>query len=76
MKVVSVPYREGGGKRRNILMKKACISLAFVLIIIVSAISFAGTGGQTEYVRIHIRANSDSEIDQSIKYEVRDLVVN
>lgn len=57
-------------------MKKVCISLAFVLIIIVSAISFAGTGGQTEYVRIHIRANSDSEIDQSIKYEVRDLVVS
>ena len=57
-------------------MKKACISLAFVLIIIVSAISFAGTGGQTEYVRIHIRANSDSKTDQSIKYEVRDLVVS
>lgn len=57
-------------------MKKVCISLAFVLIIIVSAISFAGTGGQTEYVRIHIRANSDSKTDQSIKYEVRDLVVS
>ncbi len=76
VKAVLGLYMAGGGQKEKYFMKKVCISLAFVLIIIVSAISFAGTGGQTEYVCIHIRANSDSKTDQSIKYEVRDLVVS
>ena len=37
---------------------------------------FAGKSGTTEYIRIHIRANSDSKQDQAIKYKARDLVVN
>lgn len=57
-------------------MKKIGISFFAVLIILLSAILFAGTGGQTEYVRIHVRANSDSECDQSIKMKVRDLIVD
>ena len=30
---------------------------------------------QVEYLRIHIRANSNSEIDQNVKYEVKSLAV-
>ena len=29
-----------------------------------------------EYLRIHVRANSNSQVDQSIKYDVKDLVVD
>ncbi|MBP5177874.1 MAG: stage II sporulation protein R [Clostridia bacterium] len=59
-------------------MKKACISFLGVLIIIALAAIFAGKGEsktETEYLRIHIRANSNLEADQSIKYEIKDLVV-
>ena len=31
--------------------------------------------GQSEYLRIHVRANSNSQTDQSIKYAVKDSVV-
>lgn len=34
-----------------------------------------GSGAQ-EYLRIHVRANSNSEKDQAVKYEIRDLIVN
>ena len=30
---------------------------------------------QTDYLRIHVRANSNSQIDQNIKYKVKDEVV-
>lgn len=32
--------------------------------------------GAQEYLRIHVRANSNSEKDQAVKYEIRDLIVN
>ncbi|MDE5897634.1 MAG: stage II sporulation protein R, partial [Clostridia bacterium] len=32
-------------------------------------------GGNTEYLRVHIRANSNSQEDQAVKYRVRDKVV-
>ena len=58
-------------------MKKICILFLTFLII---ALSVAGVTAQnnaprTEYLRIHIRANSNDEIDQSIKYKVKDAVV-
>ena len=59
-------------------MKKACISFFGILIIVLLIVCFAGKGEnkvQTEYLRIHIRANSNSEKDQSIKYEIKDMVV-
>jgi stage II sporulation protein R len=31
---------------------------------------------KSEYLRIHVRANSNSEKDQSVKYQVKDEVVN
>lgn len=58
-------------------MKKACISFLIVAIIILSGIGLLSfqTQTQTEYVRIHIRANSNSQVDQAVKYAVKDAVV-
>ena len=58
-------------------MKNFCITF-FVFIIIIATAIFVAAGGTTaesEYLRIHVRANSNTEIDQSIKYEVKDAVV-
>ena len=65
------------------LMKKFCITFLLSGIIILSAIGFGtgilGSGStantNTEYLRIHIRANSNKEADQAVKYRVRDGVV-
>ena len=61
-------------------MKKFCISSAIILIIFLSAAALYKTEDvhvdNSEYLRIHIRANSNDEIDQSIKMEVKDLVVD
>ncbi len=57
-------------------MKKLCIS--FLLIGILTLIAIVGVNNSNnyvEYLRIHIRANSNSEIDQNVKYEVKSLAV-
>ena len=56
-------------------MKKVCITFVGILIIILLIACFNQEEKQ-EYLRIHIRANSNSEIDQSIKYQIKDLVVS
>ena len=57
-------------------MKKACIfSLIFVLGIILVLFSVP-TQTNSEYLRIHIRANSNLAGDQSVKYQVKDAVVD
>ena len=49
------------------------ISVCVITLILV----FCGNGGtQEEYFRIHIRANSNSEADQNVKYIVKDAVVD
>lgn len=61
-------------------MKNLCITF-FALIIIIATVLFAGaadmtaSGANSDYLRIHVRANSNSEIDQQVKYEVKDEVV-
>ena len=58
-------------------MKKLCIIVALLTIIIVAfAIGQKEEISQTEYLRIHIRANSDSDCDQDIKESVKTAVVN
>lgn len=57
-------------------MKKLGISLALILIIVLSAVVLRGSADKTEYLRIHVRANSNDRIDQDIKYKVKDLVVS
>ena len=58
-------------------MKNFCISL-ICLSIRVLTIVLSGNTPKTkeEYLRIHVRANSDSEEDQAVKYAVRDEIVN
>lgn len=60
-------------------MKYAAAITAFVigLILIFSFGSFnVPSEAETEYLRIHIRANSNSDIDQSVKYAIKDKVVD
>lgn len=59
-------------------MKKFCITF-FVLLILIATV-LAATQVKTaetqyEYLRIHVRANSNSSFDQNIKYSVKDEVV-
>lgn len=58
-------------------MKKACITLCVFGIIILTATAFLYDNPTSEetYLRIHIRANSNCEIDQSVKYKVKEKVV-
>lgn len=59
-------------------MKKFCITFALFLIIILSgiAVGFAPqNSAHTEYLRIHIRADSNEQQAQSVKYMVKDAVV-
>ena len=59
-------------------MKKTCISFLIIAIIVLSGIGLSSyQGGQkTEYLRIHIRANSNLSVDQQVKYLVKDKVVD
>ena len=58
-------------------MKNACVFLLAAIIIIVSAAGLTGKTetAKTEYLRIHIRANSNGEEDQIVKYEVKERIV-
>ena len=47
--------------------------LGIILILIFCPLN---TSANSEYLRIHIRANSSSEIDQAVKYEIKDAVVD
>jgi stage II sporulation protein R len=53
----------------------------FLAVLLMAAVAAASLtvlmngSANKDYVRIHIRANSDSEFDQAIKLEVRDAVV-
>ena len=59
-------------------MKKTIITLCLVLVLgglIIFGLLNNSAGQNSEYLRIHIRANSNSEIDQAVKYQVKDAVV-
>ena len=65
-------------------MKNRCIIFFLSIIIIMTGVvCFSKTTGVctssalpvTEYLRIHIRANSNEEDDQAVKYKVRDVIV-
>ena len=55
-------------------MKKICLAICCALVVVPSFMLVPKR--QNDYLRIHIRANSNSRIDQSIKYEIKDLVVS
>jgi len=65
-------------------MKKLCIIFLLSIIIILTAVGFptsneltgiSSADKQTQYLRMHIRANSDCAQDQAVKYKVRDALV-
>jgi stage II sporulation protein R len=61
-------------------MKKICITflLLFIIILTVGCSGFnlnLGTKENTEYLRIHVRANDNSSTAQRLKYKVKDGVV-
>lgn len=53
-------------------MKKVLFVL--VLISVIFGFVFLQKGANTQYLRIHIRANSNSQSDQEVKYKVKDAV--
>lgn len=59
-------------------MKKFCIVFVIVAIIILTGIglTFPKENKRIEYLRIHIRANSNLQIDQAVKYKVKEKVVD
>ena len=61
-------------------MKKfVCICVGFVLTVVLAVVMFSNNQEKEQengYLRIHVRANSNSEEDQRIKYDVKEAVVN
>lgn len=56
---------------KYILITISCIAIALIL----GVSGLVEQESQVQYLRIHIRANSNSEQDQSVKYKVKDNVV-
>ena len=59
-------------------MKNFCIVFLVLIIIIATVVCASALNReQTEndYLRIHVRANSNDQIDQAVKYKVKDEVV-
>ena len=60
-------------------MKKFILVFVAILVVIGTVIIAKNMGNtaeaDTDYLRIHVRANSNSQTDQSIKYIVKDEVV-
>ena len=54
-------------------MKKPYLFLLLVCLLTISLVACASSRDQ--YIRIHIRANSDNAIDQETKLEVRDAII-
>ena len=50
----------------------------FVIVITLCLVLFGifGTTKKEEYIRIHVRANSNFEVDQNIKYKIKDDIVS
>lgn len=47
-----------------------------ILVLILIMGNFTTTNKNCEYLRIHIRANSNSSIDQAVKYKIKDAIVD
>lgn len=56
---------------KYILITISCIAIALIL----GLSGLVEQESQVQYLRIHIRANSNSEQDQTVKYKVKDDVV-
>lgn len=59
-------------------MNKFAYKILALFLLIVAAVCFFTLYEQptdSDYIRIHIRANSNSEFDQSVKHKVKDSVI-
>ena len=58
-------------------MKKICIvfGVLFILILTAAVTMREADPQASAYLRMHVRANSDSMEDQAVKYEVKDAIV-
>ena len=59
---------------------KKFIAGVFVLLVVIATVVFVSNAqnqaaAETDYLRIHVRANSNDQVDQSVKYKVKDEVV-
>ena len=52
------------------------IAIFVILLIVILILTACAQGENTQYLRLHIRANSNLQTDQDVKYEVRDAVIN
>ena len=65
---------------RGFIMKKAIVICLLIAAVAGIVLAFGGAqgadaGAPASYLRVHIRANSNDETDQAVKYRVRDGVV-
>lgn len=58
-------------------MKKVCISFLAIAIIVLSITGMVleKSTPNKEYLRIHVRANSNEQSEQAVKYKVKDKIV-
>lgn len=60
-------------------MKKVCIALVLIAMVIATIVyaggAFTAQASEYDYLRIHVRANSNEQCDQDVKYKVKDEVV-
>ncbi len=64
-------------KRKKLKNMKNKFWIIVVLILFVLAVAlFLPENKEYDYLRLHIRANSNSAIDQNVKYEIKDELVS
>ena len=56
-------------------MKKIIFIIGLIVVVIIGALCLPKKDVEYDYLRLHIRANSNSEIDQSVKYEIKNELV-
>ena len=57
-------------------MKKVFSIFIVILTLMLVLFGIFNTTKKEEYIRIHVRANSNLEIDQNIKYKIKDEIVS
>ncbi len=57
-------------------MKKIGVIVSCLIVLVLVLFGTTYKQVNRDYLRIHIRANSNAEVDQLIKYKIKDAVVN
>ena len=57
-------------------MKKKICLIVFLLMVIIVGAMLLPKQEEYDYLRLHIRANSNLAIDQTVKYQVKSCVVD